>query len=98
VRTSLLVIYTRHLDDCHEFYAGLGLNFAREQHGAGPCHFAAVLDDGGVFELYPAVAGDATGKLRLGFDLDGTRMSPRLDPGRHVRSDPDGRVVELRVT
>jgi catechol 2,3-dioxygenase-like lactoylglutathione lyase family enzyme len=98
MRSSMLVVYTTRLEDCREFYTGLGLEFRPEKHGSGPCHFAAVLEDGCVFELYPASAGNTTGKLRMGFDLAGPQSDPPLEPGTHVRHDPDGRVVELRVT
>ncbi|WP_371793052.1 glyoxalase/bleomycin resistance/dioxygenase family protein [Streptomyces sp. NBC_01471] len=96
MHTDLTVIYTERLDDCHTFYAGLGLDFDKEQHGTGPEHYATVLDGGMVFELYPAGGRPPTGRLRLGFT---GRASTGWRPvGRHVLTDPDGRTVVLTVT
>lgn len=77
--------------ECREFYARLGLTFARERHGDGPEHYAATLADGLVLELYPGTPERTTGALRLGF---------LVDPGgvtEGVHRDPDGRAVEVRV-
>jgi hypothetical protein len=89
-RITLLVIYTEQLESCREFYAGLGLDLVREQHGAGPVHYAAELSGGLVLELYPGRPDRTTGRLRLGLVV---AASPLLPVGRHERSDPDGRVV-----
>lgn len=98
IHTSLIVIYTDRLDGCRAFYAGLGLTFTKERHGAGPEHYAALLD-GTVFELYPADGRrPATGSLRLGFTVPAGSTALAFAPGRHVLTDPDGRVVDLRVT
>ncbi|WP_017540632.1 VOC family protein [Nocardiopsis halophila] len=94
VRMPLLVLYTERLEECRDFYGALGLAFEREKHGDGPEHYAAVLADGTVFELYPAGARP-TGRLRLGLDIDGGRARPPLAPGRHVLTDPDGRKVDV---
>lgn len=99
---DLLVIYTDQLEACHAFYTGLGLSFTEEQHGAGPAHYATVLDDDAVFELYPSgPRRPATGPVRLGFT---TRTSASAAagvtgrrPGRQVVTDPDGRTVVLTV-
>ncbi|WP_236003273.1 hypothetical protein [Nonomuraea antri] len=90
-RQNLLVVYTGRLAECRAFYTGLGLDLRPEQHGAGPRHYAAVLADGTVFELYPARPGRETGALRLGFTLPGPANERRL------LEDPDGRTVELHV-
>ncbi|MFB4320113.1 VOC family protein [Actinomadura sp. 21ATH] len=85
---SLVVVYVQDLEACVDFYGGLGLEFARERHGGGPVHYAAVLPGGGVFELYPATEEKRTGAVRLGFVLgDGE--------GRRVLRDPEGRIVEV---
>ncbi|NWF30867.1 glyoxalase/bleomycin resistance/dioxygenase family protein [Streptomyces sp. PKU-EA00015] len=97
LRTTLLVLYTEALEECRDFYTGLGLSFAPEQHGTGPEHYAAVLPDGMVIELYPATAERVTRTLRLGFSVDGAAMEPPLAPGRHLRKDPEGRKVELHA-
>ncbi|MDI2127473.1 VOC family protein [Yinghuangia seranimata] len=88
---TLVVLYSTRLEACREFYAGLGLVFARERHGTGPVHYAAVLEDGCVLELYPATTVRETGALRLGLGVE----SGPLPPGRHVLRDPDGRTVEV---
>ncbi|MFI6697908.1 VOC family protein [Streptomyces sp. NPDC050509] len=91
---DLLVIYSDELDACRAFYAGLGLTFAKERHGAGPEHYAAELD-GTIFELYPSSARrPATGSLRLGLTLP---AGAGATPGRHTLTDPDGRTVVLTV-
>ncbi len=88
----LLVIHTTRVAACVDFYTGLGLEFTRERHGEGPEHHAAVLADGGVFEIYPATPARVTGAVRLGFTVHGGA----LPPGRHVVRDPDGRNVDVR--
>jgi len=92
---ALLVVYTDHLEEAHRFYCGLGLAFVREQHGAGPVHYACTLPDGTVLELFPAGEGRPVSRVRLGFHVAGREMTPPLPPGRHVVRDPDGRAVEL---
>ncbi|MFD6891527.1 VOC family protein [Streptomyces sp. NPDC059957] len=94
-RVSLLVLYTPRLEECRRFYGDLGLAFAAERHGRGPEHYAAVLPDGMVLELYPARDGRLTGALRLGLAVDAEDMRPALAPGRHRFTDPDGRAVEI---
>ncbi|MFF5212745.1 VOC family protein [Streptosporangium sp. NPDC000396] len=94
MRANLLVIYSSRIEDCRDFYGSLGLDFRAEQHGNGPRHYAAVLPDGLVVEIYPAAAAGATGALRLGFAVEGL---PGHAAGRHVLRDPDGRAVEVHV-
>jgi catechol 2,3-dioxygenase-like lactoylglutathione lyase family enzyme len=95
IRMTLLVLYTSRLEECRAFYAGLGLDFAAEQHGQGPRHYAAVLADGTVLELYPARPGRRTEALRLGLAVAAAAADPPFRPGRHQVTDPDGRVVEV---
>ncbi|WP_028933190.1 guanosine polyphosphate pyrophosphohydrolase [Pseudonocardia spinosispora] len=97
VGTTLLVIYTESLDQCRAFYQGLGLCFVGEQHGAGPRHWAAVLAGGMVLELYPATTDRVTRHVRLGFSVPASAPDPPLPVGRHLRTDPDGRTVEVEV-
>ncbi|MEU6408554.1 glyoxalase/bleomycin resistance/dioxygenase family protein [Microbispora sp. NPDC046933] len=97
-RVTLLVLYTDRLEECQAFYGALGVEFTRERHGRGPQHYAAVLADGTVFELYPATTGRRTGAVRLGLHVDGATTQPRLGPGRHLLTDPDGRVVEIQAS
>jgi catechol 2,3-dioxygenase-like lactoylglutathione lyase family enzyme len=94
-RVTLLVLYTERLDECREFYSGLGLAFVREQHGSGPVHHAAELADGLVLELYPGRPERTTGRLRLGLSVP---ASDRLPAGDHRFTDPDGRVVVVTAT
>jgi catechol 2,3-dioxygenase-like lactoylglutathione lyase family enzyme len=98
VRTTLLVLYSPRMEECRDFYSGLGLNFAAEQHGQGPGHYAAVLADGTVFEIYPSRPDRQTGALRLGLAVGGATTTPPLTPGRHLLTDPDGRTVEIHAT
>jgi catechol 2,3-dioxygenase-like lactoylglutathione lyase family enzyme len=90
---NLVVLYTSALDACLGFYESIGLTFVRERHGSGPEHHAAVLGGGAVLELYPARDGRVTGQLRLGLSVVGSPLSV----GRHVLTDPDGRVVDVTV-
>jgi catechol 2,3-dioxygenase-like lactoylglutathione lyase family enzyme len=94
-RLTLLVLYTPELELCRRFYSDLGLPFVTERHGDGAEHYAAVLDDGTVVELYPARAGRETGVVRLGLAIDGSAAMPPLAPGRHVLTDPDGRTIDV---
>lgn len=98
IRATLLVVYSPQVEACHRFYSDLGLNFAAEQHGQGPRHYAAILADGTVFEIYPARPERQTGALRLGLAVNGNTATPALVPGRHLLTDPDGRTVEIHAT
>jgi catechol 2,3-dioxygenase-like lactoylglutathione lyase family enzyme len=89
-RLSLLVFYTERLEECRQFYTGLGLELVREQHGVGPVHYAAELPGGLVLELYPGRTDATTGRLRLGLVVAATSALP---VGEHRLSDPDDRVV-----
>ncbi|MGW6916653.1 glyoxalase/bleomycin resistance/dioxygenase family protein [Kitasatospora sp. NPDC054939] len=97
IRMTLVVLYTPRLEECHRFYRDLGLVFAAEQHGQGPRHYAAVLADGTVFELYPARPERQSEILRLGLAVDGSGAAVPLTAGRHLLTDPDGRTVEVHV-
>lgn len=95
-RITLLVIYSDRMEECRTFYTALGLHFEREQHGRGPQHYAAVLDDGSVFEIYPAT-DRRTGPVRLGLSINGDLADPPLATGRHVLTDPDSRKVDVQA-
>ncbi|MFE6834875.1 glyoxalase/bleomycin resistance/dioxygenase family protein [Streptomyces sp. NPDC057705] len=95
IRATLLVLYSPRLEECRRFYEDLGLPFVSEQHGQGPRHYAATLADGAVLEIYPARSDRETGALRLGLTLTGAAATPPLAPGRHLRTDPDGRTVDI---
>jgi catechol 2,3-dioxygenase-like lactoylglutathione lyase family enzyme len=97
-RVTLLVLYTLQVEECRSFYSELGLSFAAERHGQGPEHYAAVLADGVVLEIYPARPDRETGTLRLGLTISGAAATPSLAPGRHLLTDPDGRTIEVHAT
>ncbi|GHE26603.1 glyoxalase/bleomycin resistance/dioxygenase family protein [Streptomyces hydrogenans] len=98
VGVTLLVLYSPRLEECRRFYQSLGLDFTAERHGHGPEHYAAVLPNGMVFELYPARPERQTDALRLGLAIDGNTATPPLTPGHHTLTDPDGRTVEVHST
>ncbi len=108
---KLLVLRTETLESTKDFYAVLGVELKRGQHGHGLKHYAGVID-GFVMELYPS-----DGRLRedyqvrLGFEVSGlNEILVLVVPTRgtivkaaygtaHGRKavvrDPDGRTVEL---
>jgi catechol 2,3-dioxygenase-like lactoylglutathione lyase family enzyme len=104
---NLLVLRTPKLDEMRKFYSLLGTHFVDEQHGNGPAHCSAKLDNGTILELYPCAHGmlpDAG--LRLGFTVDSLEQTlniieqrvplKKLDCGVcALITDPDGRKVEL---
>ncbi len=70
VRLNLVVLYSPDIERLRAFYALLGLEFEREQHGRGPEHYAAELGEA-VLEIYPQAdtsPGDVSA-VRLGFDV-----------------------------
>ncbi len=48
----ILVINTDEMEKTKAFFEAMGLTFVEEQHGKGPVHFAAEVDDN-VLEIYP---------------------------------------------
>ena len=65
---NLLVIRSPDIDHAVAVYEALGLSFEKHAHGRGPEHYAAELDGGTVFEIYPqSDDGAATTATRLGF-------------------------------
>ncbi len=105
---SLLVLRAADLEQTRRFYEALGLVFTREQHGAGPVHYACVVGET-VLELYPRrEAATALDDTRIGLRVDdiaaamaaavavGARVHRALDvEARAVLVDPDGRHVDL---
>lgn len=92
----LLVLYTNRLEECRAFYASLGLSLVVERHGAGPTHYAAILPDGCVIELYPAKSAErATGRIRLALALGAPPAHAPLPNDRGLYTDPDGRTVDV---
>src|SRR5262245_30067687 len=112
-RLNLMVLRSSDLDRAEKFYQALGLTFAREKHGDGPEHLAAVLGEV-VFEIYPQRGDASTGDVRVGFVVTslertlttviacgGTLVSPASESPwglRAVVADPDGHRVELLQT
>jgi lactoylglutathione lyase len=110
VSLSLLVLKTRQLEGLRRFYAALGIDLRREQHGKGPIHYAGQIGDT-VLELYPLVSeGGAEGPTRIGFKVPTVKGAvealealgtpvvtrPRTEWGlQALVRDPDGRAVEL---
>jgi len=68
VSLTLLVLKTRQIERVCLFYGTLGIQFAKEQHGSGPVHFAGQAGDV-VVEVYPLLDdGSAVDtSTRLGF-------------------------------
>jgi catechol 2,3-dioxygenase-like lactoylglutathione lyase family enzyme len=107
MKLNLLVLRTSKLEDLRRFYSALGARFARERHGNGPEHYAAILSDDFVLELYPVADGSTPDAgLRLGLSVDDigetlrslgqTATARQTQWGlRALVRDPDGRTVEL---
>ncbi|ULP48021.1 VOC family protein [Mycolicibacter virginiensis] len=106
MRISLIVLYCSDLEAAHHLYGDvLGLPLVPEQHGDGPVHYSATLDDGMVIELYPCGDQPPT-RTRLALQLP--HIGPAADAakaaGYVVRpqkfgvlvTGPDGVRVELR--
>jgi catechol 2,3-dioxygenase-like lactoylglutathione lyase family enzyme len=97
-RISLIVLYSDDIQACRIFYENLGLNFVVEHHEKGPEHFAGVLTDGGVLELYPSGSQGPTSALRIGLTVPHSLpKGRRLTVGTHLLRDPDNRMVEVTV-
>jgi lactoylglutathione lyase len=104
---TLVVLRCRDLVASRGFYAALGLELVREQHGSGPEHWSCRIGST-VVELYP---GEGSGPTvgRIGFGVSdvaaavqrllgagGRLESPRGEVRDHaIVVDPDGTKVEL---
>jgi lactoylglutathione lyase len=78
---QLIVLRAADLERTVGFYRALGLQFAREQHGTGPVHYACDLG-GLVLEVYPVKDGRSSdgatsSPMMLGFRV--AALSPVLD-------------------
>jgi lactoylglutathione lyase len=108
---NLVVLRVADLDRAATFYRAIGLELAKEKHGNGPEHLAAVVA-GVVIELYMTRnETESTSAVRLGFrvaDVEATLAACEQAGGRLVSSakdsawgrravvdDPDGHRVEL---
>lgn len=70
---SLLVLRTKRVVACLEFYRSLGLWFVEEKHGGGPVHYSSS-SNGIVIEIYPQTQNGMTElgaerTIRLGFTV-----------------------------
>lgn len=67
---NLLVIRTENSELLKTQYEYLGFNFDYHQHGNGPFHYSASINDF-VFEIYPLTKSmdKADNSLRLGFNI-----------------------------
>jgi lactoylglutathione lyase len=107
VKLNLLVLQTSRMEELKSFYSSLGAKFESERHGNGPDHYAAVLSDDLVLEIYPAPDGTTPDSgLRLGLSVSdigerlrllGQNSTPQQTQWglRAIVRDPDGRAVEL---
>jgi lactoylglutathione lyase len=107
---NLLVLRAADMAALVQFYAALGIEFNKEQHGSGPEHYSGKAG-GALLEIYPIGSGAATTAARLGFTVSsistsitaavaagGTIVSPPQDSSwgcRAVLTDPEGHKVEL---
>lgn len=108
---NLLVLKVKDIELTTQFYAALGIQFQAEQHGTGPVHYSALLDDT-VLEIYPANSEqDVTTHIRLGFTVQHMgetldklkslniqiKVAPKQTPWgfRAVVINHDGHVIEL---
>ena len=48
-----IVLYSKDIEKNKEFYESFGLSFKKEKHGDGPSHYAAILSQDVVLEIYP---------------------------------------------
>lgn len=108
---NLIVIRSLDIEKSRTFYEQIGLNFQPEQHGKGPVHYASVLKNDIVFEIYPSQKDVLEDESRLGFKVDNLdqliealevqnievlQKAKKTAWGyRAVVKDPDGRKVEL---
>jgi catechol 2,3-dioxygenase-like lactoylglutathione lyase family enzyme len=88
---SLLVLRTEDLDRSVRFYRALGLEFAQEQHGDGPVHYACELGET-VLELYPARPGSAPERRTAGATMIGFRVDS-LSQTMHALAELDVAVL-----
>jgi lactoylglutathione lyase len=71
VSLTLVGLKTRQVEQLRRFYQTLGIDFAQEQHGQGPVHYAGQVG-GLVIEIYPLRddGNPVDASTRLGFAVD----------------------------
>ena len=109
MQLNLLVLRCKNIEVTKNFYEKLGFEFLQEQHGKGPIHYSANINEI-VIELYPLNDKKSIDNIRLGFSLDDKDVSNYLKSigiesisnyefqgkKNFVVIDPDGRKLELR--
>ena len=102
---DLLVLRCTDIRATRSFYELVGVAFVLEQHGGGPDHFAAALDEV-TFEMYPATpTRPPEPGLRIGVRVDDEEAIvdalvsaghlPRHASGPVSFVDPDERIVAI---
>ncbi len=111
LQLNLVVLRSHDIDGCARFYEILGADFERHNHGNGPVHLSAEINDL-VLEIYPAQNDHEDVSIpRIGFSVINVSKAmtaleeagvavvspPKNSPWgiRGVVRDFDGRVVEL---
>ena len=71
MKLKLLVLRSKDIAACVQFYQKIGLKFDYHQHGNGPMHYSCMLGEM-VFELYPLLKRqkEADSSTRLGFEVE----------------------------
>lgn len=108
MRIKSLVLYTSYLSEVRDFYAAIGFNFIKEQHGKGPEHYAAVSDDGFLLEIYPSNSEANVARIRIGIEVTNVphivsnlkylymfNSIRKVTDKEAILRDPDGRTVVL---
>ncbi len=71
MKLKLLVLRSKDIAACVQFYQKIGLKFDYHQHGNGPMHYSCRIGET-VFELYPLLKRqkEADTSTRLGFEVE----------------------------
>jgi lactoylglutathione lyase len=95
VQLNLIVIRVSDLERARAFYADLGLDLVREQHGDGPVHDACSIGEL-VLALYPHARPS---HVRLGFRVSMETVirvrAQLIRDAVYLVRDPDGNAIEL---
>jgi hypothetical protein len=98
MRLSLIVLRSADPERLSTFYVKLGIPMIQERHGAGPIHFAGILESG-VIEIYPS---KVPAKVTFGLMVKSLHVftSAWVAAGGSASStgmlvDPDGNSVHL---
>ncbi len=110
MRFNLIVLKSQKYEELQSQYTLLGIEFDHHQHGKGPMHYSAQLEDV-VFEIYPTQTLSNFGTFRFGLVVDDLNelyqklkdtswgiISPPADSEWGVLmiiKDLEGRTIEL---